>query len=130
MDRLAAPWNESGFTNAEFDRLSSKVEGNLDVDGHREVMAEIERIVQEGEPITQPFRRSVITAYDKRVTGLRARSANYILANELAIENQSFLITRPPSLSVGAGSYRDHYKLVPLKARPHATRQASVAVAR
>lgn len=84
--RTGVPWNESAYSNPEFDRLLTKAEGLLDVDKRREVMAEIERIMQEDGPIIQPIWRSVFTAYDKRVKGFRMHPTSYIFANELAIE--------------------------------------------
>jgi peptide/nickel transport system substrate-binding protein len=46
--------NESACSNPEFDRLLSKAEGLLDVDERREVMRQLETIVQEDGPIVQP----------------------------------------------------------------------------
>jgi peptide/nickel transport system substrate-binding protein len=84
--RTGVPWNESAYSNPEFDRLLTKAEGLLDVDKRREVIAEIEKLMQEDGPIIQPIWRSVFTAYDKRVKGFRMHPTSYIFANELAIE--------------------------------------------
>lgn len=84
--RSGASWNESGYANPEFDRLLTQAEGTLDVDKRREIMAEIERIMQEDGPIVQPFWTVVSTAYDKRVKGFRMHPSQYIFANQLAIE--------------------------------------------
>lgn len=84
--RSGVPWNESGFANADFDRLLAKAEGTLDVDERRALMAEIEAIMQEDGPIVQPVWRSVFTFYDKRVQGFAQHPTNYIFGEELAIE--------------------------------------------
>lgn len=84
--RTGVPWNESAYSNPEFDRLLTKAEGLLDVDKRREVIAEIEKLMQEDGPIIQPIWRSVFTAYDKRVKGFRMHPTSYIFANELALE--------------------------------------------
>lgn len=84
--RSGVPWNESNYSNPEFDRLISKAEGILDVDERRKVMAELERIMQEDGPITQPFWRSIATFYDKKVKGFRMHPTNYIFGEELAVE--------------------------------------------
>ncbi|NIV73706.1 MAG: ABC transporter substrate-binding protein, partial [Gammaproteobacteria bacterium] len=55
--RTGVPWNESNYSNKEFDQLLSKAEGILDVDKRREVMAQLEEILQEDGPIVQPFWR-------------------------------------------------------------------------
>jgi peptide/nickel transport system substrate-binding protein len=46
--------NESACSNPEFDRLLSKAEGLLDVDELREVMRQLETILQEDGPIVRP----------------------------------------------------------------------------
>ena len=84
--RSGVPWNESGYSNPEFDRLLTRAEGILDVDKRREVMAQLEKIMQEDGPIVQPLWRSVITAMDKKVKGFRPHPTSYIFANELAVE--------------------------------------------
>jgi peptide/nickel transport system substrate-binding protein len=85
--RTGVPWNESAYSNPEFDALLSKAEGILDVDARREVMAEIEKLMQEDGPIIQPIWRSVFTAYDTKVKGFKMHPTSYIFANELAIES-------------------------------------------
>ena len=84
--RSGVPWNESRYANPEFDRLLSKAEGILDVDARREVMRELETIMQEDGPIVQPLWRSVFTFWDKRVKGFKQHPTNYLFANEWGIE--------------------------------------------
>ena len=85
--RTGVPWNESAYSNPEFDALLAKAEGILDVDARREVMAGIEKLMQEDGPIVQPVWRSVFAAYDKKVKGFKMHPTSYIFANELAIES-------------------------------------------
>ena len=85
--RSGVPWNESAYSNPEFDRLLTKAEGILDVDKRREVVAEIQKIMQEDGPITQPLWRAVITAMDKRVKGFNMHPTSYLFGEELAIES-------------------------------------------
>ncbi|MFQ5984917.1 MAG: ABC transporter substrate-binding protein [Alphaproteobacteria bacterium] len=84
--RTGVPWNESEYSNPEFDRLLTKAEGILDVDKRREVMAELEKIMQEDGPIVQPLWRSVFTFWDKRVKGFKQHPTNYLFANEWGLE--------------------------------------------
>jgi peptide/nickel transport system substrate-binding protein len=84
--RTGVPWNESNYSNTRFDALLSKAEGIVDVEERREVMAEIEALMQEDGPIIQPVWRSVFTAYDKRVKGFEMHPTSYIFAEQLAIE--------------------------------------------
>lgn len=71
------PWNESGYANAEFDRLLTEADGLLDVDERREVMAKLQRIMQEDGPIVQPLWRSELTFMDRRVKGFQMHPSTY-----------------------------------------------------
>jgi peptide/nickel transport system substrate-binding protein len=83
--RTGAVWNESGYSNPEFDKLLSQAEGTLDVEKRRAIMSKIQTIMQEDGPIAQPFWRTTSTAMDKRVLGFQQHPSQYIFANELAI---------------------------------------------
>ena len=85
--RTGVPWNESNYSNPEFDRLLTKADGILDVDKRRDVMCQLETIMQEDGPIVQPLWRSVFTGYDKHVLGFKMHPTSYIFANELAIKS-------------------------------------------
>ena len=85
--RSGVPWNESVYNNPEFDSLLTKAEGILDVDERREVMVEIEKIMQEDGPITQTLWRAVFTAMDKRVKGFSMHPTSYLFGEELAVES-------------------------------------------
>jgi peptide/nickel transport system substrate-binding protein len=52
--RTGVPWNESKYSNPEFDRLLTQAEGTIDVAARREIMAPLERMLQDGGPIVQP----------------------------------------------------------------------------
>lgn len=84
--RTGVPWNESQFANPKFDELLGKAEGTLDVDKRREVMAEIETLMQEEGPIVQPLWRSVFTAMDKKVKGYAAHPTGYVFPWQWSIE--------------------------------------------
>ena len=83
--RSGVPWNESEYANPEFDRLLSEAEGILDTDKRREVMHDIERLMQQDGPIVQPLWRAVATVMDKRVLGFQMHPTRYIFGNELAL---------------------------------------------
>jgi peptide/nickel transport system substrate-binding protein len=83
--RTGVPWNESRYSNKQFDELLSKAEGTLDVDKRREILGELEAIMLEDGPITQPLWRSVYAAYDKRVQGFEIHPTLYIFGETLAI---------------------------------------------
>jgi peptide/nickel transport system substrate-binding protein len=83
--RTGVPWNESKYSNPEFDRLLTMAEGTLDVVARREIMAQLEKILQEDGPIVQPVWRAIFTFHDKRVQGFKAHPAAYIFGHQLAM---------------------------------------------
>jgi len=83
--RTGVPWNESKYSNPEFDRLLTMAEGTLDVVARREMMAQLEKLLQDDGPIVQPVWRAVFTFHDKRVQGFKAHPALYIFGHQLAI---------------------------------------------
>lgn len=85
--RSGVPWNESAYSNPEFDKLLTKAEGILDIEERRKAMVPIEKLMQEDGPIIQPVWRSVFTAYDKKVVGFEMHPTSYIFGNELAIKS-------------------------------------------
>lgn len=84
--RSGVPWNESHYANAEFDSLLTKAEGTLDVDERREILGQLEMIMQEDGPMVQPLWRSLFVAMDKRIKGFRMHPTNYIFGEEFGIE--------------------------------------------
>ena len=84
--RSGVPWNESEWSNAEFDRLLTEAEGTLDVDKRRDVMAKLQEIMQEDGPLSMPIWVETFTFMDKKVKGFKMHPTNYIFGNELAIE--------------------------------------------
>jgi peptide/nickel transport system substrate-binding protein len=84
--RSGGPWNESKYSNPEFDRLLTQAEGTLDVASRRETMSRLEAILQEDGPIVQPVWRAIFTFHDKRVLGFKPHPTLYIFGHQLAIQ--------------------------------------------
>ena len=84
--RTGVPWNESHYSNAEFDALLTKAEGTLDVSARSEIMGQLEKIMQEDGPIVQPIWRGLFGVQDKRVKGFTMHPTRFIFGEELAIE--------------------------------------------
>jgi len=84
--RTGVPWNESAYSNKEFDELLDKAEGTLDIAARSEILGKLEKIMQEDGPIAQPLWRSVYAAYDKRVKGFAVHPTLYIFGETLAVE--------------------------------------------
>lgn len=83
--RSNAAWNESRYSNPEFDKLLTQAEGILDPKQRSVVMAKIEAIMQDDGPIVQPFWRVFSTVMDKKVVGFKLHPSQYIFANECAV---------------------------------------------
>ncbi|MBT5434475.1 MAG: ABC transporter substrate-binding protein [Alphaproteobacteria bacterium] len=83
--RSGVPWNESHYANAEFDAKLTQAEGIVDVDARREIMAELEIIMQEDGPIIQPLWRAIYNVSDTRVMGYGMHPTSYIFGENLAI---------------------------------------------
>lgn len=84
--RTGVPWNESKYSNKEFDEILTKAEGTLDIEARKELIGQLETIMQEDGPIVQPIWRGLFSFYDKRVKGYQQHPTRYIFGEELAIE--------------------------------------------
>jgi peptide/nickel transport system substrate-binding protein len=84
--RTGVPWNESAYSNKEFDDLLTKAEGTIDIKARSEIIGKLEKIMQEDGPIAQPLWRSVYAAYEKRVKGFEIHPTLYIFGETIAID--------------------------------------------
>jgi len=84
--RSGVPWNESSYSNRQFDELLAEAEATLDIDKRRAVMAKLETILQEDGPIVQPIWNKVHSAYDKKVLGAATHPSIYVFGNEWAVQ--------------------------------------------
>ncbi|MFO1091456.1 MAG: ABC transporter substrate-binding protein [Hyphomicrobiales bacterium] len=84
--RTGVPWNESKYSNKQFDETLTKAEGTLDVAARAELIGQLETIMQEDGPIVQPLWRSMFTYYDKNVMGFKMHPTRYIFCEELALK--------------------------------------------
>jgi len=84
--RTGVPWNESKYSNKEFDDLLNRAEGTFDIEERRNIVKRIETIMQEDGPIVQPFWRPSLVAHNKRVHGFSAHPSTRTFANEIGID--------------------------------------------
>ena len=56
--RTGGAWNETGFSNPEFDDLLTQAYAIADADKRRELMAKMEKIIQDSGILVQPYWRS------------------------------------------------------------------------
>lgn len=67
--KSGVPWNESGFSNAEFDSLLTEAQAIVDADERRTIMERIETIMREEGVITQPYWRAIFRHHKNEVVG-------------------------------------------------------------
>ncbi|WP_298857958.1 ABC transporter substrate-binding protein [uncultured Sulfitobacter sp.] len=67
--RSGEPWNESAFANEEFDALLGEALAIADADQRREVMAKLQKIMQDEGVIIQPYWRSIYRHHKDTVVG-------------------------------------------------------------
>lgn len=67
--RSGEAWNESAFSNAEFDAELAKALSIADADARRSVMKRLEEIMQEQGVMVQPYWRSIYRHFDPKVKG-------------------------------------------------------------
>jgi peptide/nickel transport system substrate-binding protein len=84
--RSGVPWNESAYSNAKFDEILSKAEGTLDLEARREIIGQLEQIMQEDGPIAQALWRKQFIPMDKKVKGFQLHPTRYFFCEEYAVE--------------------------------------------
>ena len=67
--RSGEPWNESAFSNEEFDTLLGQAMAIADADQRREVMAKLQKIMQDEGVVIQPYWRSIYRHHKENVVG-------------------------------------------------------------
>ncbi len=73
--RTGASWNESHFSDAEFDKALSDAEASIDVQIRRARMQKVERILQDSAVVVQPMWRPVFILAAAKVHGYSAHPA-------------------------------------------------------
>ncbi len=67
--RSGEAWNESAFSNAEFDEQLGKAMSIADAAERSKVMERVEQIMQEQGVMVQPYWRSIYRHFDPKVKG-------------------------------------------------------------
>ncbi|WP_119167532.1 ABC transporter substrate-binding protein [Algihabitans albus] len=75
--RSGVPWNESKYSNPDFDAALTEASGLLDPTARRSAMEQVQRILQEDAVIAQPLWRSVLSAGNRRVQGYEMHPTQY-----------------------------------------------------
>lgn len=73
--RSGATWNETAFSNDEFDALLAEAMSIADADARREVMAKLQKIMQDDGVVIQPYWRSIYRHHAPNVVGAEMHPA-------------------------------------------------------
>lgn len=84
--RTGEAWNETAFSNAEFDSLMGDALAIADADQRREVMAKLETILRDEGVMIQPFWRSLYNHHRGDVVGADRHPSNEIHLYKLGFQ--------------------------------------------
>jgi peptide/nickel transport system substrate-binding protein len=84
--RSGVPWNESNYSNPEFDAALDAAGAILDVTERQKAMEKVEQILQDDAVMIQPFFRSVFTATVDTVKGYEGHPTRYHQFNKVWID--------------------------------------------
>jgi peptide/nickel transport system substrate-binding protein len=85
--RSGVPWNESHFSDAEFDSTLTQAEGIADARERSKLIGKLETIMQERGPVVQPIWLGRFTPWSKKVVGFNMHPTQYIFSHELALNS-------------------------------------------
>jgi len=77
------PWNESRWVDEEFMELLVKAQGTLDVEARREVMADVQRVMQERGPVSIAYWQNIWNISNPAFQNMEPHPANYNLWREV-----------------------------------------------
>ncbi len=80
-------WNETGYSNKEFDKKLEKVLSIADADKRRELMKDIEHILQDSGIIIQPYWRSLYQHTTKNVKGAKVHQSLEMHLSNIWLDN-------------------------------------------
>jgi peptide/nickel transport system substrate-binding protein len=73
--KSGAAWNESAYSNAEFDAWIEEALATPDVEARRAIMAKIEQNLRDSGVIIQPYWRSIYRSHREGVMGYEMHQA-------------------------------------------------------
>ncbi|MFY0312077.1 ABC transporter substrate-binding protein [Leisingera sp. D0M16] len=84
--KSGVPWNETGFSNAEFDEGLTKALATVDIEERRKIMARLMQIMQDEGVIIQPYWRSIYNHTRPHVKGARMHQAFELHLDQIWVE--------------------------------------------
>lgn len=77
IEEAIGAWNETRWTDEEFETLYREAAATLDVEARREIMCQIEQIMQDRGPIGNPFWKNVWNITHERFENIQAHPTAY-----------------------------------------------------
>jgi peptide/nickel transport system substrate-binding protein len=84
--RTGVAWNETGYSNPEFEAALDEAESTLDVEARRAVMERVEKILQDDAVMVQPIWRPVYTFVSTKVHNYPPHPTNYHQFNKVWVD--------------------------------------------
>ena len=81
------PWNESHYSNPDFDKTLTDAEATFDLNERRKIMAKCQTTLQDDAIMVQPFFRAVMSAHSDKVKGYQTHPTLYHQWNKVSIES-------------------------------------------
>jgi len=81
--RTGVPWNESHYSNPEFDKALDGAEATLEVAARREKLGKAEKILQDDAVMVLPLFRPIYSITTKNVNGYVMHPTNYHQFNKV-----------------------------------------------
>lgn len=85
--RTGVAWNETAYSNPDFDAALDEAEATLDVEERRAKMEGVQRILQEDAVMIQPVWRPVFSMASHRVHGIPPHPTQYHQFNKVWVES-------------------------------------------
>jgi len=83
--RTGEPWNESSYSNPDFDAALADAESTFDVEKRRAKMEKVEQILRDDAIMVQPFFRSIFTAVRENVVGFEMHPTLYYRFHKVSL---------------------------------------------
>ncbi|MBM4458928.1 MAG: ABC transporter substrate-binding protein [Chloroflexi bacterium] len=80
--RTGVPWNETHWSNKEFDTLLDQAEGTLDIEARKKLVARIQKLMQDEGPVAIPRWNAQILGHNKKVQNLGVAPHDHLMAYE------------------------------------------------
>jgi peptide/nickel transport system substrate-binding protein len=84
--RTGVPWNETHFSDPEFDRALSDAEATIDVEKRKAKMQKVETILQNAVVMVQPFWRPIYILASAKVHGYKPHPARQMQLTKVWID--------------------------------------------